>query len=52
MRMTIPNHYVEQQYLPDGLTGRKFYRPSENGYEKQIREYFHKVKGNIPMNDK
>ena len=40
-----PNHYVEQQYLPDGLTGRKFYRPSENGYEKQIREYFHKIKG-------
>ena len=40
-----PNHYVEQQYLPDGLTDRKFYRPSENGYEKQIREYFHKIKG-------
>lgn len=39
-----PNHYVEQQYLPDGLTDRKFYRPSENGYEKQIREYFHKIK--------
>lgn len=39
------NHYVKQQYLPDGLTGRKFYRPSENGYEKQIREYFHKIKG-------
>lgn len=40
-----PDHYVEQQYLPDGLTDRKFYRPSENGYEKQIREYFHKIKG-------
>lgn len=40
-----PNHYVEQQYLPDGLTDRKFYRPSENGYEQQIREYFHKIKG-------
>ena len=40
-----PNHYVEQQYLPDGLTDRKFYRPSENGYEKQIREYFHKIQG-------
>ena len=21
-----PNHYVEQQYLPDGLTDRKFYQ--------------------------
>lgn len=40
-----PNHYVEQQYLPDGLTDCKFYRPSTNGYEKNIREYFHKIKG-------
>ena len=47
-----PNHYVEQQYLPDGLTDRKFYRPSENGYEQQIREYFHKTKGEYSMNDK
>lgn len=47
-----PNHYVEQQYLPAGLTDRKFYRPSENGYEQQIREYFHKIKGEYSMNDK
>lgn len=40
-----PNHYVEQQYLPDGLTDRKFYQPTENGYEKTIRAYFHKIKG-------
>ncbi len=33
-----PNHYVKQQYLPDGLSGVKFYEPTENGYEKQIRE--------------
>ena len=24
--------------------GRKFYVPSENGYEKNIREYFDKIK--------
>ena len=36
----FPDHYVKQQYLPDGLTDRKFYEPSENGYEKKIREYF------------
>lgn len=40
-----PNHYVEQQYLPDGLVGRRFYRPSENGYERKIREYFREIKG-------
>ncbi len=33
-----PNHYVKQQYLPDGLSDVKFYEPTENGYEKQIRE--------------
>lgn len=40
-----PNHYVEQQYLPDEIKEEKFYIPSENGYEKQIREYFQKIKG-------
>lgn len=38
------NHYVNQQYLPDGLTGEKFYEPSDNGYEKTIQEYFKKIK--------
>lgn len=38
-----PNHYVKQQYLPDELVGRRFYFPSENGYEKQILEYFEKI---------
>lgn len=41
----FPNHYVEQQYLPDELVGRRFYIPSEQGYEKQIREYFRTIKG-------
>ena len=40
-----PNHYVEQQYLPDGLVGTKFYEPTEMGYEKQIREHFKRIKG-------
>ena len=34
-----PGHYVDQQYLPDGLTGERFYEPTENGYEKQIQAY-------------
>ena len=34
----FPNHYADQQYLPDPLVGTKFYEPSENGYEKQIKE--------------
>ncbi len=34
-----PGHYVEQQYLPDGLTEERFYEPTDNGYEKQIQSY-------------
>ena len=36
----FPNHYVEQQYLPDELVGTKFYHPGKLGYEKQITDYF------------
>ena len=37
------NHYVKQQYLPDGLEDQVFYEPSENGYEQTIQEYFKKI---------
>ena len=32
------DHWVEQQYLPDGLSGHVFYRPGSVGYEGRIRE--------------
>ncbi len=32
------NHYVPQQYLPDGMQGTYFYRPSDVGYERTITE--------------
>jgi putative ATPase len=31
-------NFVEQQYLPDGIQHRAYYRPTENGAEKKIRE--------------
>ena len=40
-----PNHYVEQQYMPSELLGKKFYHPTDNGYEKNIQEYFQKIHG-------
>lgn len=40
-----PNHYVEQQYLPDEIRYARFYEPSGNGYEKQIAEHLKKIKG-------
>ncbi len=33
-----PEHYVRQQYLPDAITGDRFYEPTENGYEKNIKD--------------
>lgn len=38
------NNYVEQQYLPYELSGREFYRPSGNGYEKKIQEHMRRIK--------
>lgn len=39
----FPNHYVNQQYLPDELVGTRFYEPGTLGYEETIREYFQKI---------
>jgi putative ATPase len=30
--------FTPQEYLPERLRGRRFYRPSERGYEKMISE--------------
>ena len=32
------DHWTAQQYLPDNLSGRVFYNPSGQGYEKSIRD--------------
>ena len=39
-----PNHYVEQQYLPDGLEDKVFYEPGDLGYEKEVKKYFELIK--------
>ena len=39
------DNFVQQQYLPDAIKDVSFYHPSENGYEKKIKdrlEYLHK----------
>ena len=40
-----PGHYVEQQYLPDEIRGERFYDPGDLGYEKKIKEYLQKIRG-------
>lgn len=42
---SFPNHYVEQQYLPDGLEGKRWYEPSDQGYEARIREWLERLRG-------
>lgn len=32
------DHWVAQQYLPTGLQGKIYYKPSDMGYEKSIRD--------------
>ena len=34
-----PNHFAEQQYLPDKLTNKTFYNPTGMGREKKLKEY-------------
>ncbi|WP_224962257.1 replication-associated recombination protein A [Geomonas subterranea] len=39
------NGIVAQGYLPEQLSGRRFYTPKESGYEKSIRERMEWIRG-------
>lgn len=41
----FPNHYVEQQYLPDNLKERAYYQYGENKTEQAAKAYWEKIKG-------
>ena len=38
-----PNHWVEQQYLPDAIKDMRFYEPNDIGHEQAFKEYFRKI---------
>lgn len=38
-----PNHWVDQQYLPDEIREEKIYEPNDIGYEEEIKAYFRKI---------
>ena len=40
----FPNHWVEQQYLPDALAGRKYYEYAENKTEQAAKRYWDEIK--------
>jgi len=39
----FPGHFVEQQFLPDNLKEKLYYKPTELGREKDIRERLNKM---------
>ncbi|MGN1318244.1 MAG: replication-associated recombination protein A [Lachnospirales bacterium] len=41
-----PNHYVNQQYLPDELVGAKYYNISDNGEELKLKKWIKFIKEN------
>ena len=34
----FPGHFIEEQFLPDNLKDKLYYRPTDIGREKDIRE--------------
>ena len=40
----FPNHWVQQQYLPDNLVGRKYYEYGDNKTEQMSKAYWEKIK--------
>ncbi|XCB37016.1 hypothetical protein RQN46_02900 [Arcanobacterium hippocoleae] len=34
---------MKQQYLPDGMTGKRYYIPTNHGYEAKITERLAKI---------
>lgn len=39
-----PNHYTEQQYLPDNIKDRKYYKYGDNKLEQSAKEYWSRIK--------
>jgi putative ATPase len=42
-----PEHFVEEEYLPENLKGRVYYHPSDQGLEREIKkrlEYWRRKK--------
>ena len=42
---SFPHRWVEQQYLPDALLGRQYYKFGDNKNEQAARRYWEQIKG-------
>lgn len=45
----FPGAYIEQQYLPDELVDRKFYKASPRGAEKLLNDYLTQLKEKVKV---
>lgn len=43
---SYPNHYTEQQYLPDNIKNSRYYEFGDNKTEQSAKIYWDKIKGN------
>ncbi len=39
-----PGHFIEQDYLPEGMKDKIIYRPTNQGREKQLRSYLESIR--------
>lgn len=44
---SYPDHYIEQQYLPDNIKDRKYYEFGDNKTETLAKEYWSKIKQSL-----
>jgi len=45
-----PEHFVKENYLPENLIGKKYYHPTDFGFEKEIKkriEYWEKLRKSL-----
>ncbi|WP_407317753.1 replication-associated recombination protein A [Isoptericola halotolerans] len=47
-----PHGVAAQQYLPDELVGRRYYEPSDRGYERQVAERLERVRAILRGGDR
>lgn len=40
-----PNNYVEQEYMPEAIKGKKYYEFGDNKFELSLKTYWDKIKG-------
>ncbi|MGM8286216.1 replication-associated recombination protein A [Clostridium perfringens] len=39
-----PNSYINQEYMPENMRGKEYYKPKDNKYENSIKAYWNNIK--------